>query len=365
MTKEVLLGAHMSIGGGAHMAIERACTINCTAMQIFVKNNMQWFARPLTREEISLFLQHRERGQLLSIFAHANYLINLAATNPQFHTNTLRALSEELIRADQFDLPFLVIHPGAHLGAGEEAGLNTIIRSINQVLRKLPKIKTRIALETTAGQGSCLGHTFEQISYIIESVHQPERLCVCLDTAHVFAAGYDIRNEVGVRKMFREFDRIIGLHRLAAIHLNDSKAERGPDVIKPTIASSRTSPLWLKYDEISAPTAKTRSNLSPEAHLLRQLLHFSPTRYSSKHAGPHGIRKLRRERASKFRHRRRSLCNFARPSADAWFHPRKMGWHSKTIPRKSSWTHQFARSSMAARFLRSCPAKRRKLFAKM
>ena len=104
------------------MAIERACSINCTAMQIFVKNNMQWFARPLTREEISLFLQHRERGQLLSIFAHANYLINLAATNPQFHTNSLRALSEELIRADQFDLPFLVIHPGAHLGAGEEAG---------------------------------------------------------------------------------------------------------------------------------------------------------------------------------------------------------------------------------------------------
>jgi len=212
------------------MAIERACSINCTAMQIFVKNNMQWFARPLTREEISLFLQHRERGQLLSIFAHANYLINLAATNPQFHTNSLRALSEELIRADQFDLPFLVIHPGAHLGAGEEAGLNTIIRSINQVFRKLPKIKTRIALETTAGQGSCLGHTFEQISYSIESVHQPERLCVCLDTAHVFAAGYDIRNEVGVRKMFREFDRIIGLHRLAAIHLNDSKAGRGSRV---------------------------------------------------------------------------------------------------------------------------------------
>jgi len=212
------------------MAIERACSINCTAMQIFVKNNMQWFARPLTREEISLFLQHRERGQLLSIFAHANYLINLAATNPQFHTNSLRALSEELIRADQFGLPFLVIHPGAHLGAGEEAGLNTIIRSINQVFRKLPKIKTRIALETTAGQGSCLGHTFEQISYIIENVQQPDRLCVCLDTAHVFAAGYDIRNEVGVRKMFREFDRIIGLQRLAAIHLNDSKAGRGSRV---------------------------------------------------------------------------------------------------------------------------------------
>jgi deoxyribonuclease-4 len=230
MTKKILLGAHMSIGGGAHMAIERACAIDCTAMQIFVKNNMQWFARPLTREEISSFLEHRQRRQLLAIFAHANYLINLAAINPQFHANSLRALSEELMRADQFELPFLVLHPGAHLGAGEEAGLNKIVASIDKVFRKLPKVKTRIALETTAGQGSCLGHTFEQIAYIIENVRQPERLCVCLDTAHVFAAGYDIDNETEIRKTFRQFDRTIGLGRLAAIHLNDSKTARGSRV---------------------------------------------------------------------------------------------------------------------------------------
>src|SRR5207253_5669574 len=187
MTKEVLLGAHMSISGGAHMAIERARSINCTAMQIFVKNNMQWFARPLNRQEISAFLDHRQRGEVLSVFAHANYLINLAAINPQFHANSLRALSEELIRADQFQLPFLVLHPGAHLGAGEEAGLDKIVASIDRVFRKLPKVKTRIALETTAGQGSCLGHTFEHIAYIIENVRQPERLCFCLDTSHVCA----------------------------------------------------------------------------------------------------------------------------------------------------------------------------------
>src|SRR5438067_433239 len=120
---EILLGAHMSIGGGAHMAIERACSIECTAMQIFVKNNMQWFARPLTPEEITAFLKHRQRRELHFVFAHANYLINLAATNPQFHFNSMRALGEELIRADQLQLPFLIMHPGAHLGAGEEAGL--------------------------------------------------------------------------------------------------------------------------------------------------------------------------------------------------------------------------------------------------
>ena len=212
------------------MAIERACSIDCTAMQIFVKNNMQWFARPLTRAEISSFLQHHQRGLLGAVFAHANYLINLAATNPQFHANSIRALSEELIRADQLELPFLVMHPGAHLGAGEEAGLKKIVASIDRVHRKLPKIKTKIALETTAGQGSCLGHTFEQIAYILENVRQSERLCVCLDTAHVFAAGYDIHTEAGIRKMFRQFDRTVGLQRLAAIHLNDSKTGRGSRV---------------------------------------------------------------------------------------------------------------------------------------
>jgi len=220
----------MSIGGGVHTAIERACSIQCTAMQIFVKNNMQWFARPLAREEISAFIGHQKRGDLLSIFAHANYLINLAATNPQFHANSLRSLSEELVRADQLEVPFLVLHPGAHLGDGEEAGLNRIVASIDSVFAGIPKVKTRIALETTAGQGSCLGHTFEQIAYIIGNVREPERLCVCLDTAHVFAAGYDISSEAAVRKTFRDFDRIIGFNRLAAVHLNDSKTARGSRV---------------------------------------------------------------------------------------------------------------------------------------
>jgi deoxyribonuclease-4 len=231
MTKErILLGAHMSIGGGVHTAIERGCSIKCTAIQMFVKNNMQWFARPLTPDETRAFLNHQERGQLLSIFAHANYLINLAATNPQFHANSMRSLSEELIRADQLELPFLVMHPGAHLGAGEEAGLEKIAASIDAIFRVIPKVKTRIALETTAGQGSCLGHRFEHIAYIIENVREPDRLCVCIDTAHLFAAGYDLGTESGIKKTFREFDRVIGFDRLVAIHVNDSKTARGSRV---------------------------------------------------------------------------------------------------------------------------------------
>jgi deoxyribonuclease IV len=230
MTRQLLLGAHMSIRGGASMAIERARSIQCTAMQIFVKNNMQWFARPLRGDEIRAFLDHVQRGELLSIFGHANYLINLAATNRQFHANSIRALSEELTRANQLELPFLVVHPGAHLGAGEEAGLERIVESINHVLADLPKIKTRIALETTAGQGSFLGYKFEHLAYIISRVREPERVCVCLDTAHVFAAGYDIRSDSSLRMTFREFDRVIGKHRLVAIHLNDSKTACGSRV---------------------------------------------------------------------------------------------------------------------------------------
>jgi deoxyribonuclease-4 len=227
---QIVLGAHMSIRGGVSMAIERARSIRCTAMQMFVKNNMQWFATPLTRKEIRAFLNHVQRGELLSVFAHANYLINLAATNPQFHANSIRALAEELVRADQLELPFLVLHPGAHLGAGEEAGLKKIADSVDEVFRKIPKVKTKIALEITAGQGSCIGHRFEHLAHIIANVREPERLRVCLDTAHLFAAGYEIGTESGVKKTFYEFDRVIGRNRLIAIHVNDSKTGRGSRV---------------------------------------------------------------------------------------------------------------------------------------
>src|SRR5437764_3862120 len=206
---QIILGALMSIRGGVIMAIERARSIRCTAMQIFVKNNMQWFARSLTREEIRAFLNHVQRGELLSVFGHANYLINLAATNPLFHTNSIRALAEELVRADQLELPFLVLHPGAHLGAGEEAGLKKIADSVNEVFWEIPEVKTKIALEITAGQGSCIGHRFEHLAHIIANVRKPERFGACLDTAHVFAAGYDIGSEASARKAFREFDRLI------------------------------------------------------------------------------------------------------------------------------------------------------------
>ncbi len=221
--KGELLGAHMSTAGGFDKAIDRALSIGCTATQFFVKNNMQWFAAPLAEKDSGAFRDHPRRAELAAVFGHAGYMINLAATNPDFHAKSLRALREELVRADQLGLPFLVMHPGAHMGAGVDAGLEKVVASIDEVYRALPKNRTRIALEITAGQGTSLGHTFEHLAFIIAHASEPERLCVCLDTAHLFAAGYDISTAIGMEKTFAQFDKIIGRERLAAFHLNDSK----------------------------------------------------------------------------------------------------------------------------------------------
>ena len=215
----------MSIAGGPSKAIDRALSIGCSAIQIFVKSNMQWISKPMAEAELRDFHNHPRRSELKSVFGHTGYMINMGAVNPEFHDKSLRALSEELIRADQLSLPFLVLHPGAHMGAGEEAGLSKITKSLDSVLERIPTVKTRIALETTAGQGTSLGCRFEHLAWILEHSNHPDRLCVCLDTAHVFAAGYDISTEARTAEIFQEFDKIIGIQKLAAIHCNDSKTK--------------------------------------------------------------------------------------------------------------------------------------------
>ena len=218
-----LLGAHVSTSGGCAMAVERALSIGCTAMQIFVKNNMQWFAAALPAAEADAFRHHARRGELRAVFGHTGYLINLAAVNPDFHARSMRSLSEELVRAEQLGLPFLVLHPGAHMGAGVEAGLEQVVSSLDRLFAESPGNPVRIALEITAGQGSTLGRTFEELAYILERVEREERLCVCLDTAHLFAGGHDISTTAGVKQTFARFDKVIGRERLVALHLNDSK----------------------------------------------------------------------------------------------------------------------------------------------
>ena len=224
----LLLGAHMSISGGPSKAFERGRSIGCTAIQIFVKNNMQWFAKPFAETELAAYQNYPDRPKV--VFGHTSYLINPGAKNPEFREKSIHALSEELSRADQLGLPFLVLHPGAHMGDGEETGLTRIVSSLDEVFTSLPRGKCRIALEITAGQGTCLGHTFEHLATIIDRSKFRERLTTCLDTAHLFEAGFDISTEKGFWEMVKKFDRIIGRDRLSAWHLNDSKTALGSRV---------------------------------------------------------------------------------------------------------------------------------------
>ena len=220
----------MSVAGGLHRAIDRALSVGSTAVQIFVKNNMQWFAKPLGDEEAAAWSQHPRRSELRAAIGHTGYLLNLAATNPDFHERSLRSLREELVRAAQIGLPCLVLHPGAHMGAGVGPGLRRVAKSLDRIFDDLPGNPVRIALETTAGQGTCLGHEFAHLRDLLALVKAPERLCVCLDTAHVFEAGYDLSDEAATRKTLAEFDRVLGFKQLAALHLNDSKTPRGSRV---------------------------------------------------------------------------------------------------------------------------------------
>jgi deoxyribonuclease IV len=216
----------MSIGGGPAKALERGRSIGCSAIQIFVKNNMQWFAKPLAEVELSDYHGYPDRPK--AVFGHTSYLINPGANNPDFREKSIRALSEELTRADQLGLPFLVLHPGAHMGDGEETGLNRIVSSLDEAFAAGGKC--RIALEITAGQGTSLGCTFEHLATIIERSKFQERLTTCLDTAHLFAAGFDISTAKGFWDTWKEFDQIIGSDRLSAWHLNDSKTALGSRV---------------------------------------------------------------------------------------------------------------------------------------
>ncbi|MCX6959402.1 MAG: deoxyribonuclease IV [Verrucomicrobia bacterium] len=225
-----LLGSHVPTVGGVSAAIDRGVGIGCTAMQIFVKNNMQWFAKPLPKEEVEAFNGHPLRDRLGAVVAHAGYLINLGVEGTENHDKSLRSLADEMLRCEQLGIRSLVLHPGSHLGAGMDAGIACVARNLDLLHAEHPGLKVRITLETTAGQGACIGTRFEEIAEIIGRVANPERLEVCLDTAHAFAAGYDLSLPRGAEKTFAEFDAVIGISRLSVLHINDSKSALGSRV---------------------------------------------------------------------------------------------------------------------------------------
>jgi deoxyribonuclease IV len=221
------LGAHESIAGGLHRAYERGQEVGCEALQIWVKNGRQWHAPPLEPGEIRRFQEVRRETQIQPVVAHAAYIINLASPRPALRRRSIAGLRLEVERCEALEVPSLVLHPGAHTGSGEAAGLRAIVASLRQVITETPGYQVQILLETMAGAGTKLGGNFEQLAYMLAEVDNPARVGVCFDTCHVFTAGYELRTPAGYAETMDAFDDVIGLEHLKVLHLNDSKHPLG------------------------------------------------------------------------------------------------------------------------------------------
>ena len=221
------LGAHMSIAGGVEKAIERGRQVGCDVIQLFTKSSRQWAARPYTEQEVAAFRRDQRAMGIRTVIAHDSYLLNLGAPVESLRKKSVAAFIDELERCEQLGIPYLVAHPGAHVGSGEAVGVRTIAGSLARALKATRNFHVQVALEITAGQGSVLGYRFEQVRQIIDAAAEHDRLKVCFDTQHAFAAGYELRTKEGYDRTFAEFDEIIGLDRLVAFHLNDAKKGLG------------------------------------------------------------------------------------------------------------------------------------------
>jgi deoxyribonuclease-4 len=225
-----LFGAHMSIAGGHFHAIEKAQQYRCEAVQLFTKSTNQWRAKDLTDEEVALFRKKYSESRLQMAMGHDSYLINLASPDEALYRKSIESFILVYQRSERLGLDYLITHPGSHVDSGEEAGLARIAQALDETHRRCPGSRVKVLLENTAGQGFNLGHRFEHLAKILERVREPRRIGVCLDTCHLFAAGYSLAPEREYRTTMREFDRIGGIKRLRAFHLNDSQKPLGSRV---------------------------------------------------------------------------------------------------------------------------------------
>ena len=225
-----LLGAHVSIQGGVDLAPERANLLGCDSMQIFTRNQMQWKARAIADDEVERFKENIKKFKIKKTMVHDSYLINLASIDKKTLEMSKEAFSDEIERARRLDVEFLVFHPGSHLGAGETKGMKQISDNLRMILEKAREGKPRVLFESTAGQGSNLGYSFEQLAKMIDYVDMDDRTGVCLDTCHSYAAGYDVVTKEGYESTFKLFDEKIGLKKLFAFHFNDSKGGLGSNL---------------------------------------------------------------------------------------------------------------------------------------
>jgi deoxyribonuclease-4 len=232
-----MFGSHLSIAGGMHNALLQAETYGMETVQVFTKNQQQWAARPLDPAVIGEFRSHAERLGFGHIVAHDSYLINLAAQDEALWEKSVAAFAHEMERCDQLAIPYLVTHPGAHVGSGEACGIERVVQGMLRILRaQSHKAGVTVCLETTAGQGTCLGCSFEQLAAMLQAIDAADggahahRVAVCVDTCHILAAGYDITTAEGTTRVLEELDRVIGLPRVKVWHLNDSKKPLGSRV---------------------------------------------------------------------------------------------------------------------------------------
>ncbi len=225
-----LFGAHESIAGGYHKAVEIARDCGCDCVQLFTKNNNQWRAKPITDEEADKFAASLQKLKITHPLSHASYLINLASPDAPLWKKSIDAMVVELQRAQRLGIPYVVLHPGAFTTSSEDAGLRRVVRALNEIHKQTRGLAATCLLETTAGQGTCLGWRFEQLAAMLDGVKEPERLDVCFDTCHVFAAGYPLGTEREYKSTMRQFNKLIGVKRIKAFHLNDSKRPLGSRV---------------------------------------------------------------------------------------------------------------------------------------
>ena len=223
----MILGAHESIAGGVFNAVIAGQKATCDTVQMFNKSSNQWRAKPLGKDEIDEFFRQIEATGVTASVSHTSYLINVASPDPALNEKSYLALKEEVERCETLKIPNLVFHPGSHVGSGEVPGMNRIAENMNKIFAAIPDGQVTLLLETTAGQGSNLGCTFEQLAYMIDKVEDKARVGVCLDTCHIFAAGYPIIDPKDYKKTMKQFDDVIGLDKLRVIHLNDSLKEFG------------------------------------------------------------------------------------------------------------------------------------------
>ncbi len=223
-------GAHVSIKDGVYNAPYNGRAASCDVVQIFTKSSNQWRAKPLTDDDVEKFIAAQDQTGVAVVCAHDSYLINLASPKSDLFEKSYAAFVEEMIRCDCLVIPNLVMHPGSHVGEGEEAGLKRIIEAFNRMIDENPDSKATICLENTAGQGTNLGYRFEHLAEIIDGVEAKHRFAVCLDTCHTFTAGYPLAPKNNFLATLREFDKIVGIDKLRIIHMNDSKREAGSRV---------------------------------------------------------------------------------------------------------------------------------------